>query len=326
MTDPDLDAIQENISPTERQIVIDLTGGDTTNGDNVHEQTYPIVKEEPAQGHLQEKENLEKEEAPQLRPKRIKAPRQLFDPTVVGQYYNTGSEVFWDASATQEQIEAYEAVHGSPLDQEEEKANTGIQRDLQNLEFLESKTKTTDDKHCDNPASLTEALKLPDAQQWYEAAKTEKEALDEFGTWELIKPPPNAKVLPGKWVLVKKLNPDGTVDRYKGRYVICGNRQDESTFNPYDISSPVASYTTFRTALAIGAYYNMNFLQFDVSNAYLNADVEDEEILVRQPAYFEVRGKEDYVLKLKKYLYGGKQSGKKWADTFATFMETKGFR
>ena len=154
MTDPDLDAIQENISPTERQIVIDLTGGDTTNGDNVHEQTYPIVKEEPAQGHLQEKENLEKEEAPQLRPKRIKAPRQLFDPTVVGQYYNTGSEVFWDASATQEQIEAYEAVHGSPLDQEEEKANTGIQRDLQNLEFLESKTKTTDDKHCETQQVL----------------------------------------------------------------------------------------------------------------------------------------------------------------------------
>ena len=69
------------------------------------------------------------------------------------------------------------------------------------------------------------------------------------------------------------------------------------------IFSPVVKMTSIREILSIVATKNLFLEQLDVKIAFLNGDLE-EEIYMHQPQGFEVKGKEGYVCKLKKSLYG----------------------
>ena len=55
--------------------------------------------------------------------------------------------------------------------------------------------------------------------------------------------------------------------------------------------------------------------------AFLHGNL-DEEIYVEQPKGFEVYGKMPLICKLKKSLYGLKQSPKKWNKKFDAFMRS----
>jgi hypothetical protein len=47
-------------------------------------------------------------------------------------------------------------------------------------------------------------------------------ALISNGTWELVPRPQGSNVVTGKWVFTHKLRADGTLDRYKARWVLRG--------------------------------------------------------------------------------------------------------
>jgi hypothetical protein len=70
------------------------------------------------------------------------------------------------------------------------------------------------------PASVRSALKDPN---WLGAMRTEFDALLKNRTWTLVDRPPGAKVISGRWVYTHKLNSDGTLARYKARWVVRGN-------------------------------------------------------------------------------------------------------
>ena len=65
--------------------------------------------------------------------------------------------------------------------------------------------------------------------------------------------------------------------------------------------------------------------QYDFKTAFLNSPITDEEIYVAQPHGFEkteVNGKRGkYVCKLKKGLYGLKQSPRLWAATLTAWLQ-----
>jgi hypothetical protein len=62
-----------------------------------------------------------------------------------------------------------------------------------------------------------------------------------------------------------------------------------------------------------------------VKTAFLHADLE-EKIYIDQPEGFIVPGKENFVCKLKKSLYGLKQSPRQWYKKFDSFMIANGFK
>eukprot|EP00253_Pinus_taeda_P022579 PITA_22579 len=62
----------------------------------------------------------------------------------------------------------------------------------------------------------------------------------------------------------------------------------------------------------------------DVKTTFLHGDLE-EEIYMKQPEGFAVKGKKELVCKLKKSMYGLKQSPRMWYQKFDTFIRGLGF-
>lgn len=62
------------------------------------------------------------------------------------------------------------------------------------------------------PKSARAALKDPN---WHNAMALEFEALQKNRTWRLVDHPPGSHIVTRKWVFKHKLNPEGTLERYK---------------------------------------------------------------------------------------------------------------
>lgn len=179
----------------------------------------------------------------------------------------------------------------------------------------------------DSPRSWKEAMSRPDAERWAEAAQIEMDALASNGTWELVELPPDRKQVGSRWVFLIKRKPDGTIDRYKARLVAKGYTQIPG--HDYDQTfSPATRLTSLRTVLAQAAIKGEHIESIDISNAYLNGEIEDQfQVYMAQPEGFEVEnpnGKR-WVCRLKKGLYGLKQSGRLWYQKLATELEKIGF-
>ena len=61
--------------------------------------------------------------------------------------------------------------------------------------------------------------------------------------------------------------------------------------------------SSIKTILSSAASLDLEIEQMDVKTTFLHGDLE-EEIHMEQPKGFKVKGKEDYMSKLKKSLYG----------------------
>lgn len=110
-------------------------------------------------------------------------------------------------------------------------------------------------------------------------------ALKENDTWDIVSCPSNVRPIGCKWVYSIKLHSDGTLDRYKARLVVLGNKQEygvdcEETF------APVAKMTTVRTIIVIAASQNWSLCQMDVKNAFLHGDLKENIYMKPLPGLF----------------------------------------
>lgn len=71
--------------------------------------------------------------------------------------------------------------------------------------------------------------------------------------------------------------------------------------------------------------YKLHLHQIDVSSAYLNSDLYDE-VYIQQSEDFIDRKYPDHVLKLKKSLYGLKQSGREWNAELDSVLQRLRFK
>lgn len=142
-------------------------------------------------------------------------------------------------------------------------------------------------------------------------------------TWTLTSKPPEANVIPCKWVFRVKTNPDGSIiDKYKARLVVKGFSQRAGVDYKQNFS-PVAKMGTIRSIPVIAASEKMSLTQFDVSTAFLYGDL-DEKIYIRQPeGYGDGSNK---VCLLQKNLYGLKQAPRCWNKRFGNFLSRLRFR
>ncbi|GKC05160.1 transposable element, partial [Tanacetum coccineum] len=174
------------------------------------------------------------------------------------------------------------------------------------------------------PTTYREAITSKDSDMWIAAMGEEIESLHKNKTWELVQLPERRKVVGCKWVFKMKTGlPGSDIIRYKARLVAKGFSQKEG-IDYNEIFSPVVRHTSIRVLLSLVAHHDLELEQLDVKTAFLHGDLE-EEIYMSQPEGFVVQGKEDYVCKIRKSLYGLKQSPRQWYKRFDSFMVQHGF-
>ena len=141
--------------------------------------------------------------------------------------------------------------------------------------------------------------------------------------WDLVELPAGRKPIGSKWVFKRKINAEGKVEKYKARLVAKGYSHALG-IDFGDIFSPIAYATSIKLLLSIAAAFDFEVEQMDVKTTFLHRDLE-EEIYMKQPEGFAVKGKKELVCKLKKPLYGLKQSPRMWYQKFDTFIRGLGF-
>ena len=171
------------------------------------------------------------------------------------------------------------------------------------------------------PKSIDEAIR---DKNWYEAMKLEYNSSVENKVWELVENKGN-KPIGSRWHFALKFSPSGEITRYKARLVAKGFSQVPGRdYN--ETHSPTTRLSTIRVLISYAVYKNTKLKQMDIKTAYLNADIEDE-IFMQQPEGFEKFDKQGnpLICKLRKSLYGLKQSGRNWYLTIKTFLNQLGF-
>ena len=169
--------------------------------------------------------------------------------------------------------------------------------------------------------TLQEAKSRSDYPQWQQAMTDEYNSVVSAGTFELVDPPPARKIIPTRWVFKIKRDAKGNVERYKGRIVVKGFHQVPGK-DFTEVYAPVSRHATFRLLLAHVAAHDLCLHQLDVKTAFLNGDLE-EEIFVKPPPGYEVPNK---VWRLRKPLYGLKQSARAWHKKLRDGLFVHGFQ
>lgn len=142
-------------------------------------------------------------------------------------------------------------------------------------------------------------------------------------TWEYVKLPPGKKLVGCKWVFAVKRNADGSVNRFKARLVAKGFTQSYG-IDYKETFAPVAKLNSIRVLLSLAANLDWPLQQLDIKNAFLNGDLEEDVYMEVPPglASPENFGK---VCKLKKSLYGLKQSPQAWFDRLTRVIKNQGY-
>lgn len=172
------------------------------------------------------------------------------------------------------------------------------------------------------PITFSEALQGPEAPQWKMAMEEELHSFECNEAWEVVNVPSGASIVQCKWVLNKKIDLNNEV-RYRARLVAKGFTQKRG-IDYTDTFSPVVKHSTLRMLFALSVQIGMDITHLDVNTAFLNGYLK-EDIYMTIPDGFigECRGK---VLKLKRAIYGLKQSSLVWYEKVKNLLCNIGFK
>ena len=178
------------------------------------------------------------------------------------------------------------------LEQAEPRRRTQARNDLQFFGEVRTHLAVTEGNYVETTA-VYKTKQADEWDQWYGAMNDEVKVLQDKETWDIVRPPTDRDVIPGKWVYKGKLGPSGHVDKYKARYVAKGFKQFKQVerLDYFETFAPTCKPETFRILLQLSAKQGYVMHQFDVKTAFLHSPIE-EEVYLEQPPEFVKRGSE----------------------------------
>jgi hypothetical protein len=124
----------------------------------------------------------------------------------------------------------------------------------------------------------------------------------ENDVWDVVSKPKEKSLVSSKWIYKRKHVVDGSIEKYKERFVVRGFSQKEA-IDYEEIFSPIIRYTSIRTILSLAIMMKWKVHQMDVKTTFLNGEIK-EEFYLEKPLGFETHDRETHVCILKKALYG----------------------
>jgi len=151
----------------------------------------------------------------------------------------------------------------------------------------------------------------PQSDHWRDAALLEYNTLIENRTWETVNLPEGQKAIGSGWVFKVKHNQDGSIERFKARLVAKGYSQRPGL--DYNESfAPTFQPATLCIIMALAAVEDLELCSVDITSA-------------KQPEGFHI-GSSSKVCRLRKSLYGLKQSARQWNKKLHSVVIELGFK
>lgn len=141
--------------------------------------------------------------------------------------------------------------------------------------------------------------------------------------WELVPLPPGERAIACRWLCTDKLLADLTTME-KARLIVLGHLQIPGK-DYQEIFAPVIKMESVRLLLALIAKYDLHFIQGDVKTAFLYGPLE-EVVYMKQPPGFAEKGKEQWVCRLKKAIYGLHQAPRAFYSHITKVLCQAGFK
>ena len=91
--------------------------------------------------------------------------------------------------------------------------------------------------------------------------------------WEVVPRPKDKSVVSSKSIFKTKHSTDGSIEKYKARFVAQGFSQKEE-INYKETFALVARYTSIRTTLALASNMKWKLHQMDVKTTFLKGLIE----------------------------------------------------
>jgi hypothetical protein len=202
--------------------------------------------------------------------------------------------------------------------------DSSIQQRYSQQDSLWMRPRSLNAVHIEEPVTVEDALSSPQSTEWQEAIASELHSMEEHGVWELVPRPRDANIVGCRWVFKVKTNADGTVERYKARLVAQGFRQKEG-IDYQEVFAPTIGHESIRCILSLAASFDMEIHHMDIKTAFLHGELE-ETVYMRQPPGFTRAGLQDHVCKLKRSIYGLKQSPRQWNKVIDRYLKEHGFK
>jgi hypothetical protein len=174
------------------------------------------------------------------------------------------------------------------------------------------------------PKNYRQASRLSNFDDyWLPAMRQQDASLRDKCVYELVAKRKGMTVLPSKWVFDEKKDPTTGITTPRARWVVCGNF-DQGSWSVQDVYAAVVNSVTVRTFFTLVAVQDLECMQFDFKTAFLNADIpEGAEYYVEPPDGLDKPA--GVVCRLKKALYGLRQSPLYWFNTVKPVIEDMGF-
>ncbi|WZZ70878.1 hypothetical protein YC2023_082248 [Brassica napus] len=161
-------------------------------------------------------------------------------------------------------------------------------------------------------------------KEWKESVGAEAGAMIKNDTWYESELPKGKKAVSSRWIFTIKYKADGQIERKKTRLVARGFTQTYGE-DYIETFAPVAKLHTIRIVLSLAVNLGWGLWQMDVKNAFLQGELEDE-VYMYPPPGLDHLVKKGNVLRLKKAIYGLKQSPRAWYNKLSTTLNGRGFR
>ena len=150
-------------------------------------------------------------------------------------------------------------------------------------------------------------------------------SLQKNETWELVECPPGKKPVGCHWIYTVKYKAYGSIERFKVRLVAKGYTQTNG-IDYIKTFAPVTNINIIRVLLSLAANLDWPLQQFDMKNAFLHGELSEVVYMDLTPRCMVSEKQCQKVYKLKKSLYGLKQSPRAWFGRFTKSMRAFGYR